>query len=266
MEKTKRTRKDFQEMALSRVGETRMNNLGSLMTVEKYNGSLNVTVRFIETGNTVRTTWNQFMSGSVKNVYDKSKFGVAYIGEGRHPISIDGEYTPAYLTWSGMLARCYDRNSQATRPTYKGCKVANEWLCFQNFAEWYKENYYEIDGHRGHLDKDILKKGNRIYAPETAVFVPQFINGLFIGRKNLKGDCPIGVKKTSRYESKYEARCNNNKGYRVYLGTYDTPEEAFEVYKEYKEKLIKDIAEEYKGRLPDTLYNAMINYKIEITD
>lgn len=53
---------------------------------------------------------------------------------------------------------------------------------------------------------------------------------------------------------------------RTHLGIRDTVEEAFSLYKIYKEKLIKDIADEYKNDIPKKLYYALHNYKVEITD
>lgn len=48
----------------------------------------------------------------------------------------------------------------------------------------------------------------------------------------------------------------------------DTPENAFLAYKEYKEKLIKQIAdiEFSKHTISQKCYDAMYNYEIEITD
>lgn len=262
----KEKRQRFKEMALSRVGETNKNRLGSVMVVDQYNGSQDVIVRFVDHGNTVKCTWQQFIKGSVKNVYDKSKFGIGFIGEGKHSIRENDRYTDKYLTWSGMLMRCFSKRFLEDHPTYKDCTVCEEWHCYQNFADWYDENYYEVEGHRMHLDKDILVKGNRVYSPDTCAFVPQFINGMFIGRKALRGNLPIGVKTCSRYENKYEVRCCDSKGGRKYLKTFNSPEEAFEAYKEYKEQVIKDIAEEYKLLIPDNLYEAMMNYIVEVTD
>jgi hypothetical protein len=37
-------------------------------------------------------------------------------------------------------------------------------------------------------------------------------------------------------------------------------------YKNYKESYIKRKAEEFKELIPNKVYNAMINYKVEITD
>ena len=51
-----------------------------------------------------------------------------------------------------------------------------------------------------------------------------------------------------------------------YLGLYNTIEDAFNAYKQSKETEIKQIADEYKDKIPNKLYEAMYNYKVEITD
>ena len=55
-------------------------------------------------------------------------------------------------------------------------------------------------------------------------------------------------------------------GKSIKLGTFNNPEEAFKRYKVYKEDLIQDMAEQYKGQIPDKAYRAMLNWKVEITD
>ena len=47
---------------------------------------------------------------------------------------------------------------------------------------------------------------------------------------------------------------------------FETKEEAFFDYKKRKEQEIKRVAEEYKENIPNILFNAMINYKVEYTD
>ena len=113
------------------------------------------------------------------------------------------------------------------------------------------------------MDKDILIKGNKIYSSETCVFVPERINLLFIKNDRIRGDLPIGV---SYDGNRYKSQCKNGTHKYIRLGTYDTPEEAFQIYKQYKENVIKDVANEYKGKIPEKLYNALMNYKVEITD
>lgn len=167
-----------------------------------------------------------------------------------------------------MLQRCYDPKYQKKEPTYKGCTVEDCLLNFQCMCKWLEENYYEVPGERMCLDKDILCKGNKIYSRDTCIFVPQRINNLFTKRDNARGDCPIGVHLNS--SGNYVAQCCDGNGKRIYLGIYSTKEEAFQVYKEYKEKLIKEVIDSYKDKITEPYYSrlreAMYNYKVEIND
>ena len=82
--------------------------------------------------------------------------------------------------------------------------MTDEWLNFQNFAEWYEKNYYEIPGEIMCLDKDILIKRNKTYSPETCVFVSNRINNLFVKNDYNRGEYPIGVnlyKRTNKYRA-----------------------------------------------------------------
>ena len=114
------------------------------------------------------------------------------------------------------------------------------------------------------LDKDILIKGNKIYSPNTCIFVPQSINTLFIKSDKSRGNLPIGVY-YKKQNKKYIAQCkiNNEK---KYLGSFDTSEEAFQAYKQFKEHYIKQIADEYIELIPQELYDAMYNYEVEYED
>ena len=168
-----------------------------------------------------------------------------------------------------MLRRCYSKNSLDASPTYNDCSVCDEWLNFQNFAKWHNENYYEVANESMHLDKDILKKGNKIYSPETCIFVPSNINKLIINRRRDRGELLLGV--TFRKDrNRYYAQCSDyiisgHKGGR-YIGIYKSEEEAFYAYKDFKEKLIKKVAEKYKSFVPEKLYNALLEYEININD
>ena len=50
------------------------------------------------------------------------------------------------------------------------------------------------------------------------------------------------------------------------VADFDTLEEAFNKYKEYKENLIKSFALQYKDKIPNKLYKAMMSYEVLITD
>ena len=129
------------------------------------------------------------------------------------------------------------------------------------------DNYYEIEGEEMNLDKDILVKHNKIYSPETCVFVPHKINKLFVKGDKVRGKSVIG---TSLFKNgKYRVDCNlfnpeTGKSRLEYLGLYDTQEKGFEVYKYYKERNIKQVADYYKGQIPQKLYDALYKYEVEI--
>ena len=135
-------------------------------------------------------------------------------------------------------------------------------------AKWIDENYYEVPGEKMCLDKDIVYKGNKVYSRETCIFVPQRINKLFVKSDKARGDNPIGT--TPNLCGNYIVRCGNGYGKYIYLGTYHTEEEAFRVYKQYKEKVIKEVIDSYEGIIPELYYSklktAMYNYKVEIDD
>jgi hypothetical protein len=198
---------------------------------------------------------------------DKTKrrlLGIGYLGEGLHKTKEMGKQTLKYTTWNHMITRCYDKKYHEIKPTYKDCTVAEEWHNFQNFATWWDENYYEIDGEKMHLDKDILMKGNKVYSPDTCILVPQTVNSLFLKRNSKRGDLPIGVswhKRDKRYTSTYR----DGKG-SVHIGNFSSSEEAFNAYKFCKEKYIKEVAEKYKVEIPEKLYNALYLYEVEIDD
>lgn len=234
------------------------------MTIIEYNNYQDITVQF-DDGYTVKARCRNFLRGSLCNPYDKSICGIGYIGEGNIKTWSNGKATKEYQVWKNMIQRCYGAEKNKNKKAYIDCTVADEWLCFMAFAKWYQENYYEIKGFRTELDKDILVKGNRAYSPETCLLVPKLINQLFIKQNSIKKDLPIGV---VFKDKKYRARCTKemDKKGMTHLGYFKTPEEAFQAYKIEKERIIKQVADEYKNQIPLKLYEALYRYEVEITD
>lgn len=179
-------------------------------------------------------------------------------------ISNDLKKTKIYKSWYDMLYRCYSEHLHMRFPTYIGCQVCEDWHDFYNFYKWYQNNYYEviINGKQSKmdLDKNVLVKGNKIYSPNTCCFMPHEINTMFINGKKNRGDYPLGVWYDS-HKKKYRSNLCSKK-----LGTFNTVEQAFEAYKREKEKQIKELARKYKKQIPDKLYQAMVHWKVEITD
>ena len=250
---------------IDRTGEVKYNKFGSKMEIITYRCNNDIDVYFEEYDWIYyNAEYKRFKNGQLKCPYEKTICNKGYIGEGEYRVSENKRHTNCYLLWKGMLHRCYDKKYHKKHLTYKDCEVCEEWLNFQNYAKWKQENYYQVNDEKMHLDKDILIKGNKIYSPKTCVFVPHTINELFTKSDKTRGNLPIGVS-YDKESKKYKAYCKIN-GKQKTLGRFDTPQEAFQVYKIAKEKEIKRVADEYKPYIPQKLYEAMYNYKVEITD
>ena len=251
---------------IDRTGEIKTNNFGSKVIIIKYRNANNMDILFPKYNYiTKHIKYDAFKKGNVRCPYEPRFYGHGYLGEGNYRIRENEKQTRAYKIWYSMLQRCYDPKYHEKEPTYVGCSVCDEWLNFQNFAQWYEENYYNIPGQRMNLDKDILVKGNKVYSPETCVFVPQNLNKLFIKRDSMRGNCPVGVTYIKQHK-KYQAACSIGTGKPKYLGYYNTPESAFNAYKEFKEAYIRKVANEYLEDIPFELYRAMVNYEVNIDD
>ena len=200
------------------------------------------------------------------NVKRKNPVGLyCGIGISDIPSRRGGEKTFEYLAWTAMIKRCYDLKTQKRRPTYVGCHVSREFLKASKFLSWARcQVGFKNKGWV--LDKDILIKGNKLYSPDTCCFVPREINGIFTLGNRLRGEYPLGVSVvSSKTGSKFQASIHLNSCYK-YLGRFDTPEEAFQAYKRAKECYIKEIAELWKDRIDSKVYQALLNWEINISD
>lgn len=113
---------------------------------------------------------------------------------------------------------------------------------------------------------DILKKGNRVYCPEYCCFVPAFINSLFTKSNKIRGKYPVGVDfHCGKFRARVKKVINGKRG-RLDLGYFNSPEEAFDAYKIEREKYFKETADKYKDVIPEKVYNAIVNYKVEYDD
>ncbi|UZV41274.1 AP2 domain-containing protein [Vibrio phage vB_VpaM_R16F] len=186
-----------------------------------------------------------------------------YVGTGKYD-SVNSK--EAWSRWYKMHERCYDPRALHNIVNYSMCSVSEDWWCFQNYAEWYNTNNRCV-GIDHHVDKDILIKGNKLYSPNTCTIVPSEINVLLTNRKNHRGKYPVGVyyKKKNK---KFCVQCSDGSksGRQTYLGLYSSIEEAFHVYKDFKEKVIKRLSTEYKEYLDPLAYTKLCNYEVTMED
>jgi len=161
---------------------------------------------------------------------------------------IDGKLVRCkfYRAWSDMVSRCYSPKYQERRATYKGCTVCDEWLIFTSFKRWMENQNYE----EKQLDKDILSFGNKVYSPETCIFVSGQVNSLLNNNGAVRGSFPQGV---YLCQGKFVAMVGVD-GKKTYLGRYHTIREAEAAYIKAKTaNIIKVALKQKEERLKKAL-------------
>lgn len=235
----------FISKGLPKIGDRFRNNKGNWAEVIDPVKWDNIIVKFDNT-NTVKS----FQSDNLKrgiffDPFDKTYWDFGYLGEGIYSGKRDKDI---FNTWMHMIERCYNVKSKP----YKqyggiGVTVCNEWANFQTFTEWFVKN--KIQDY--HLDKDLLYLGNKVYSPETCIFIPPSVNSLFTGSGDLKN---MGVHPTKN-KLKYSATVNN-KDHGGYLGVFDTWVDAKKAYLDRKLIIVKKLTDTYE--LDERVVNNLI--------
>ena len=182
----------------------------------------------------------------------------------KYPTTINGVITKEYELWKSMLKRCYSDAYQKKRPTYKGCKVSNNFLRYEYFYEWCHIQV-GFNNKDWQLDKDLLVKGNKVYNESTCVFLPKEINSVLTKSTATRGEYLIGVCWSKTHKA-FKAQVSKSKCKKEHLGSFKTEIEAFNAYKKAKESFIKELANKWKDKIDERAYNALMNYQVEITD
>lgn len=241
------------------MGEFKYNNRGYLMKIINYENSNDILVEFQDKHKSiVHSSYYNFVNGEIRNPYEKNKFG----GMLGHGLSCNdkGKIKKSYNVWWGMLERCFDSEETYIKtPTYNDCFVCDDWLYFENFEKWYNDNYYEICGEKIELDKDILFPKNKEYSPNNCIFVPKSINLLFQSKRENK----TGVEGVSHCKGNRFIVAYINKNLHKSSKTFANIDDAYDFYKEKKTLKILNIAELYKNKIPEILYEKLINYNLE---
>lgn len=251
-----------------KVGFEVLTNSGWRGVVTEYKDAHNVTVKWQDGSSSVHSAVN-IRNGGIKPLYQPSVYGVGYSGYGKYvPLSYKRkedwqEYVDerVYFHWVKMLQRTYGEDRPSNK-TYYDCEVVEDWFNFQNFALWAENQPYKYE-EDSCLDKDILIKGNRLYSPETCCFLPNIINVFISSNYHKESGLPEGVNviapKTKNSKIGYVARCHFL-GNREYLGYFDCPVQAGEVYYKRKIEAGEALAAKYKGLIRDDAVDNLLKH------
>ena len=231
------TSKEAQErQKRERLGEERLNKQGCLMKIVEYNKSSDIIVEFQDKRKAqIKSTYKEFVKGSIKNHYHPTIYGVGMRGN-KYPARPNGKVCREYYTWKNMLYKCYSEEYKEKYNTHHEAVCCEEWLCYENFYEWiHKQSNAEnfLRGNNWILNRKIIDKDNEIYSPDYCCLVPQNVHRLFMEQD---------------------------------LNMEYATESVLQKYKEYKEKQIKKVAQEEfaNGNISEQCYNAMMKYEITL--
>lgn len=244
-------------------GKTFSTNWCGDCVVIDYRGAKDITVKFEDTGFEVVVSMSNLKKGEVKDRLKPSFYGVGIIGEDF--VKKDAMYN----TWMCMLNRCYGAAHIRKNSPYKDCTVSENFKYYPYFKAWCeKQNGFNTLDNNSKvfaMDKDILVKGNKVYSEDTCCFVPREINNLQFSTANKQGSLPKGVCYDAT-NNKYQAQMGGKGKLRNFIGRYTTPEEAFQAYKEAKEAYIKELANKWKDKIDNKVYEALMTWEISIDD
>lgn len=195
-----------------------------------------VLIEFSNTGSISEVSYDEALRGCVKDKFMPSIFGIGFLGNA-HKKGNEREYN----IWIDMLSRCYNEQDKAYRFYGQvGCKVSDEWHCFENFLADIKEipGYSLLkSNNKCELDKDFLQCGvsKKIYSKETCVWKTKDENNrihlIDLNRKRNYSSKYIGVCFDRRYKS-FQSQINIG-GKQIYIGKFSNEISAANAYNYY---------------------------------
>jgi hypothetical protein len=221
-------------------------------------------IKFMDTGYIADFYNVNIERGEFKDRLRPSLCGVGY------GVMRGDSISPFHKTWQNMINRCHNPTYNDKYKSYSDCSVIEGWYDFRNFREWCEHTHPYNTEVKFELDKDMRLQGNRVYSPETCMWIPKKLNQYINEVKGassvtgVKGVSPAMRSGEGVTDGVYEVRCADGKGGRVFLGHVNSIEEGSLIYKNYKEGRLKFLAEEYlvSGVIPKATYEIIVKYKI----
>lgn len=180
----------------------------------------------------------------------------------------------AYKKYYMIKKRC----KKSSEECYRYTTMCEAWMNDpKSFVKWYLEHYYVVKGESMAVDKDLFGNGVNKYAPDHCCLLPQGLNTLLTNckrhysrkeRKDYKNKLPLGVRmvKDKKNPEKYQYQgqityTGDNRP--TNLSLWDTEEEAFKEYKLEKQNDILRVANEYKEKIPEYIYDALLKVEVK---
>jgi hypothetical protein len=168
-------------------------------------------------------------------------------------------HTRAAVLWNNLKSRCREGSAQRKNST-SYVQIENHFDNYDVFTEWCQGQYGYMNksasGIYWNLDKDLLHHGNKIYSPDTCMFIPLSVNTVMMASDVCRGKFPVGVQPHYQVKkTRYTATCRRRDG-SGYVGIYDTPEEAHKAWQLAKVDRILEEASDHPEHIK--MYEALM--------
>lgn len=163
------------------------------------------------------------------------------------------------ILWRSVMSR-ESKRVQSKAPSYIGVRIHEDFRDYQKFDVWCSsQKGFDVVGFD--LDKDLLSSGEFMYGPNNCTFLPHIINMLIIQPREPSKELPRGVY-LDKDRNTYVARLSMNDK-QVFLGRYESPDEAFTAYKWFKEAVIKQEAYRWKDKIENRAFEALLSFEVK---
>ena len=256
------------DFSISHFGINTLNSLGIKLLIDKCGGEQIILDQIRDAqlegllDRRVADSCKKRIRNVINSQNDGSYYRVKICGVGFIPSTLKGKEhrrIRAFISWKNMIRRIYNGYGRFAK-CYENCVICEEWLDYGVFKNWY-ENQRGC-GLKYELDKDLLGNG-KLYSPETCCLLPRELNRMISDRKTKNRELPTGVKRSGKRFFAQALIGTAEKTY-IYLGNFDTQEEASNAYKAFRKKRIAETAQVYydNGELDERAYNALINFNM----
>lgn len=151
-------------------------------------------------------------SGVIKNPYQKSILNIGAFGDvSRFNLELLEPKQRKYLydLYRDMIKRIYNPRNIYEINSYDKSLLDNRWFTYENFLNWVFNDKGNNFHYYYNLDKDLIKPGNKIYGPDTCIFLPDHLNkAISINKTTL--NLSQGVIKNKDGKRKYGAVIRSN--------------------------------------------------------
>lgn len=203
---------------------------------------------------------------AIRNIYSRIILGHGYLGKYAQNNNVDRKSKP-FVCWRNVLNRCYNQKYIAKHPQSKGSTIAEEWLNYSNFLDWYNQNYYEVSQGQIMINT-LLKSNSKHYCAKNCIFLPREINDVFAKYSIKQNDDSLPIDIFVRDYTSY------GKTFPVwqvsvsdrYIGIYSDRAEAMQVWQETKQNQLDTLIKKYETEMPQNVIDILKNYKFEIKE